>query len=96
MTNLGKIRKRLVSRGVSEDEITSLTDDNLNAVKRPGVYEGNHFFDLGDTLLWQTGRDTDRCGKDNWFEEKKKPGDHWERIGTCPSGLDWYRITLVS
>jgi hypothetical protein len=93
--NAKDLREKLASRGVSEEELPYLTDAALTEPERPGIYEGNHFFDVDDTLLWQTGPDGDRCGSNNWFVTKKKEGDSAKRMGVCVSGLDWHKIALV-
>jgi hypothetical protein len=62
---------------------------------RPGRYRGNHFYDLGDELLWRSGDKGEECGETRWLMATKKLGDKAERGGRCPSGLDWYTVTLV-
>jgi hypothetical protein len=63
---------------------------------RPGVYFGTHFYDSGDSFLWATGIDGEKCGEDNWFTVNKVDGDVATDEGACSSGLDWWKISLVT
>lgn len=98
MAKAADIRGRLSKEyKVDARVLDTISDEALEtAPARPGVYRGNHFFDLGETLLWRSGDKGEECGETMWFTPAKKPGDRAERSGRCPSGLDWYTITLVA
>jgi hypothetical protein len=89
------VEAQLRSLGADEEMLRSLAGSKVREPQRPGTFEGNHFFDLGDAFLWRSGPDGDKCGDANWFKTAKQNGDAAEMKGRCPSGLDWYRITLV-
>jgi len=73
-----------------------LLNEAKTDVKRPGIYVGTHFYDLGDELMWSNGNNGDPCGTDVFFLPPKKAGDTYTLIGVCPiSGMDEYRIILV-
>ena len=98
MANAAEVRNKVPKESKMDAQVlATLTDEALTtALTRPGVYKGNHYFDLGDSLLWRSGDQGEECGEPKWFYPAKKPGDKAERSGQCPSGLDWYTITLVA
>lgn len=90
------IRSKLSSAGLDTATLNALDDNQVGKVKRPGTYEGNHFFDLGDQLIWRSGPNGEKCGEDTWFIINRVSGDSATKGGTCKeSGLDWYYISLV-
>ena len=94
--------ERLRTLGMSEDVSARLESGRMAAdPRRPGTYNGCHFYDLGDSFLWASGKPSstgqvDPCGEDLWFNPAKLEGDSATDVGTCPSGLDRWQITLVA